>query len=137
MNLIKIQGYYLGLMAAISLGAVSCTNETEFANSPDKGDIAFSAQVGKTMSRTTESTWDGDELIGVKAGEIVKTYKVTTNGKMSTEDTPYTWDGTSYDLLAWTPLTAEQINLTDQTTEEKLFDCDLLVIICMPQKTNI
>ena len=45
---------------------------------------------------------------------------------MSTEDTPYTWDGTSYDLLAWTPLTAEQINLTDQTTEEKLFDCDLL-----------
>lgn len=99
MNLIKIQGYYLGLMAAISLGAVSCTNETEFANSLDKGDIAFSAQVGKTMSRTTESAWDGDELIGVKAGETVKTYKVTTNGKMSTEDTPYTWDGTSYDLL--------------------------------------
>ena len=80
MNLIKIQGYYLGLMAAISLGAVSCTNETEFANSLDKGDITFSAQVGKTMSRTTESAWDGDELIGVKAGETVKTYKVTTNG---------------------------------------------------------
>ena len=53
MNLIKIQGYYLGLMVAISLGAVSCTNETEFANSLDKGDITFSAQVGKTMSRTT------------------------------------------------------------------------------------
>ena len=60
MNLIKIQGYYLGLMVAISLGAVSCTNETEFANSLDKGDITFSAQVGKTMSRTTESAWDGD-----------------------------------------------------------------------------
>lgn len=137
MNLIKIQGYYLGLMVAISLGAVSCTNETEFANSLDKGDITFSAQVGKTMSRTTESAWDGDELIGVKAGETVKTYKVTTNGKMSTEDTPYTWDGTSYDLLAWTPLTAEQINLTDQTTEEKLFDCDLLASNAKVEAKNV
>lgn len=137
MNLIKIQRYYLGLMAVISLGAVSCTNETEFANSLDKGDIAFSAHVGKTMSRATESAWDGDELIGVKAGETVKTYKVTTNGKMSTEDTPYTWDGTSYDLLAWTPLTAEQINLTDQTTEEKLFDCDLLASNAKVEAKNV
>ena len=41
MNLIKIQGYYLGLMAAISLGAVSCKNETEFDNSLDEGDLNF------------------------------------------------------------------------------------------------
>lgn len=127
MNAKNIQNYRLSLLIfAASLGAVSCTSETELGNAQDEGNIVFSAQVDKPMSRVTESAWDGDELIGIKSGETVKIYKVATDGTMTTNDTPFRWEGAAYSIQAWTPMTTEQINLTDQTTQKKLFDCDLL-----------
>ena len=121
----------------MSLVLVSCADETGLDNSRERGDIVFSAQIGKAVSRITNNQWDGDELVGIKVGETVKTYKVATDGKMSTEDTPYVWDGTSYDVLAWSPLTYEPIDLTDQTTEKKLFDCDLLVSTAKVNSKNM
>lgn len=137
MRLFNIQKYCLGLMAVVSLGAVSCTNEAELDSAQERGDVVFSAQVDKVVTRITDNKWDGGELVGVKAGETVKTYKVTATGKMSTEDEPYTWDGTSYDVLAWSPLTTEQINLKDQTTTEKFFACDLLVSSAKVESKNV
>ncbi len=137
MNLINIHNCYIGLMAVMSLVLVSCADETGLDNSRERGDIVFSAQIGKAVSRITNNQWDGDELVGIKVGETVKTYKVAADGKMSTEDTPYVWDGTSYDVLAWSPLTDEPIDLTDQTTEKKLFDCDLLVSTAKVNSKNM
>lgn len=137
MNLINIHNCYIGLMAVMSLVLVSCADETGLDNSRERGDIVFSAQIGKAVSRITNNQWDGDELVGIKVGETAKTYKVAADGKMSTEDTPYVWDGTSYDVLAWSPLTDEPIDLTDQTTEKKLFDCDLLVSTAKVNSKNM
>lgn len=138
MNKITIQQCAFAiLMAAACLGAASCAEDTGLESSNGKGDMTFSAQVGETTTRVTEDKWDGDEKIGVKSGDTVKTYQVATDGTMTTEETPFQWEGTSYDLLAWTPYTTEQIDLTDQTTEAKMFDCDLLISRTTAQSKNV
>ena len=124
MNIINIWKCRLGIVLAACVGLFSCSDDADMENAG--GDVLFFASVDKPKSRVTESSWDGDELIGVKSGETVKTYKVAVDGTMSTDDTPFRWEGESFDIQAWSPLTSEQINLTDQTTEEKFFDCDLL-----------
>ena len=102
----------------------SCSDDADMENAG--GDVLFFASVDKPVSRVTESAWDGDELVGVKSGETVKTYNVATDGTMTTDDTPFRYEGEPYDINAWSPLTSGEIDLTDQTTEEKFFDCDLL-----------
>lgn len=124
MNIINKQNGRLCFVFAACIGLFSCTNDADMNNAD--GNVHFFASVDKPKSRVTESSWDGDELIGVKSGETVKTYKVAVDGTMSTDDTPFRWEGESFDIQAWSPLTSEQIVLTDQTTEEKFFDCDLL-----------
>lgn len=114
------------LICAVSLGVLSCTSETDIENQNGSGEIVFSAKVDNPMSRVTKNAWDGDERIAVKSGETVKTYTIDTEGMMSTEETPYAWEGEAYDVTAWTPYTDETIDLTNQTTEELLFGCDLL-----------
>ena len=81
MNLINIHNCYIGLMAVMSLVLVSCADETGLDNSRERGDIVFSAQIGKAVSRITNNQWDGDELVGIKVGETAKTYKVAADGK--------------------------------------------------------
>ena len=127
MNAKNIRNNRLGLWAcAVSLGVLSCTSETDIESLGGSGEVVFSAKVDNPVSRVTESAWDGDERIAVKSGETVKTYTVDTEGVMSTEETPYAWEGEAYDVTAWTPYTDKEIDLTNQTTEELLFNCDLL-----------
>ena len=127
MNAKNIRNNRLALLVwTVSLGVLSCTSETDIENLNGSGEIVFSAHVDNPVSRVTESAWDGDEVIGIKSGETIKTYTVDTEGVMTTEETPYKWEGESYDVTAWTPYTNEEINLTNQTTEELLFGCDLL-----------
>lgn len=123
-NIVTIQKCRLGIAVAVCVSLLSCSNEADLQNTDDN--VLFFASVDTSNSRVTESAWDGDELIGIKSGETVKAYKVATDGTMSTEDTPFRWEGTEYEIKAWSPLTTETINLTDQTTDEKFFDCDLL-----------
>lgn len=87
MNIINKQNSRLLLVSAVCLGLFSCNNDVEM-NTAD-GNVHFFASVDKPKSRVTESSWDGDELIGVKSGEAVKTYKVAVDGTMSTDDTPF------------------------------------------------
>lgn len=115
-NIVTIQKCRLGIAVAACVSLLSCSNEADLQNTDDN--VLFFASVDTSNSRVTESAWDGDELIGIKSGETVKTYKVATDGTMSTEDTPFRWEGTAYEIKAWSPLTTETINLTDQTTDE-------------------
>lgn len=135
MNIINIQKCRLFFVVAACVSLFSCSNESDIENTD--GNVLFFASVDKPKSRVTESAWDGDELIGVKSGETVKTYKVATDGTMSTDDAPFRWEGTVYEIQAWSPLTTEQINLTDQTTEEKFFDCDLLASSAKVEYKNV
>ena len=124
MNIINIWKCRLGIVLAACVGLFSCSDDADMENAG--GDVLFFASVDKPVSRVTESAWDGDELVGVKSGETVKTYNVATDGTMTTDDTPFRYEGEPYDINAWSPLTSGEIDLTDQTTEEKFFDCDLL-----------
>ena len=135
MNIINIQKCRLFFVVAACVSLFSCSNESDIENTD--GNVLFFASVDKPKSRVTESAWDSDELIGVKSGETVKTYKVATDGTMSTDDAPFRWEGTVYEIQAWSPLTTEQINLTDQTTEEKFFDCDLLASSAKVEYKNV
>lgn len=112
------------LWVAMAFGLCACTKDSEPEFKNECGEIAFSAHVSQT--RVTNNAWDGNELVGIKNGETVKTYKVAADGAMTTEEEPYQWEGTKYELSAWTPLTNEPIDLTDQSTDRKFFDCDLL-----------
>lgn len=123
----KIHKFYI-VGAALVLGMYACTVDKELEYSHD-GDISFSANVGKMRSRVLNNQWEGDEQIGVSLGENTasfKAYSIATDGTMSTTEEPYQWEGTPVNITAWTPLTDQEINLTDQTTEQKLYDCDLL-----------
>ena len=123
----KVHKFYI-VGAALVLGMYACTVDKELEYSHD-GDISFSANVGKMRSRVLNNQWEGDEQIGVSLGENTasfKAYSIATDGTMSTTEEPYQWEGTPVNITAWTPLTDQKINLTDQTTEQKLYDCDLL-----------
>lgn len=123
----KVHKFYI-VGAALVLGMYACTVDKELEYSHD-GDISFSANVGKMRSRVLNNQWEGDEQIGVSLGENTasfKAYSIATDGTMSTPEEPYQWEGTPVNITAWTPLTDQEINLTDQTTEQKLYDCDLL-----------
>lgn len=126
MNIIQIHKYCWRLMTIVSLGAVSCTNDVAFEDIQNRESVAFTAQVNRPSTRITDTSWDGDELIGMKVGTNVKTYTIDTEGAMTTTDTPFQWEGTTYDVLAWTPMTTETIDLKDQSTDERFFDCDFL-----------
>lgn len=123
----KVHKFYI-VGAALVLGMYACTVDKELEYSHD-GDISFSANVGKMRSRVLNNQWEGDEQIGVSLDENTasfKAYSIATDGTMSTTEEPYQWEGTPVNITAWTPLTDQEINLTDQTTEQKLYDCDLL-----------
>lgn len=123
----KVHKFYI-VGAALVLGMYACTVDKELEYSHD-GDISFSANVGKMRSRVLNNQWEGDEQIGVSLGENTasfKAYSIATDGTMSTTEEPYQWEGTPVNITAWTPLTDQEINLTDQTAEQKLYDCDLL-----------
>lgn len=123
-------------MAVLGLAMTSCNDEVE----PDVeqyGEVAFSAGLQRAVSRTTESEWDGDEQIAVKSGETVKTYTVDVDGVMTTADAPFTWEGEPYEVTAWTPYTSGEIDLTNQTTDELLFCCDLLASSATVESTKV
>ena len=77
-NIVTIQKCRLGIAVAACVSLLSCSNEADLQNTDDN--VLFFASVDTSNSRVTESAWDGDELIGIKSGETVKTYKVATDG---------------------------------------------------------
>ena len=72
-NIVTIQKCRLGIAVAACVSLLSCSNEADLQNTDDN--VLFFASVDTSNSRVTESAWDGDELIGIKSGETVKTYR--------------------------------------------------------------
>lgn len=118
---------YISAFVAVTIGltAVSCSDRTD--NVFDRGEISFTAQVGEASTKMMNNTWEDGDQIRVKAVNVEKTYSASAGGALSVvDDTPFQWEGAAFDIEAWYPYTAEAIVLTDQTTEEKFYACDLL-----------
>lgn len=124
-----IRNYSLGFVLLGCIGSMSCTREADFDMEGTGTDgVAFSATIGQA-SRRGDNAWTGGELVGMKVGNETKTYFVSdATGAMGTDDEPYTWtaESGSYELHAWSPLTAENISLVDQSDADKMFACDLV-----------
>lgn len=128
----KLYNLCIGLA---TLGIISCSTENNLGSSENES-IKFSAGIGNFTSRVANNLWEGDEIIGVSIGEETKAYHITASGEMSTED-PYSWDDTPVEINAWTPLTDQDIPLTDQSTEEKFYNCDLLACHTTATSANV
>lgn len=128
----KLYNLCIGLA---TLGTISCSTENNLGSSENES-IKFSAGIGNFTSRVANNLWEGDEIIGVSIGEETKAYHITASGEMSTED-PYSWDDTPVEINAWTPLTDQDIPLTDQSTEEKFYNCDLLACHTTATSANV
>lgn len=128
----KLYNLCIGLA---TLGIISCSTEDNLGSSENES-IKFSAGIGNFTSRVANNLWEGDEIIGVSIGEETKAYNITASGEMSTED-PYSWDDTPVEINAWTPLTDQEIPLTDQSTEENFYNCDLLACHTTATSANV
>lgn len=117
--------FWIVIAAAACAVTTACT-ETSVGNAGDYGEMTFSARVTAMPTKVTENRWDGGERIGVSSSDEVKAYTVDAGGAMTAEDGGFYWEGRSFGLSAWYPLTDEDIDLTDQSTEDKFFGCDLL-----------
>lgn len=117
----------LRLMVVATLGLTACADNLGLNESNgSEGMVDFSAQINP-MSRISGSGWEGNEIVGMKVDHTLKTYMIAdASGKLVTEDDPYRWKDEAYSLLAWTPLTNEDILLNNQTTTENFYHCDLL-----------
>ena len=125
--------YFVALAACVlSFGIMSCTEKVEVT---DRGVMNFSAQIGETATKVTETSWDGDETVALKAeyGESdveVKAYMVVNaEGDMTVAEgtEPFQWYGNEFALKAWYPYSVDgRIVLTDQRDADKFFGCDLL-----------
>lgn len=123
MDLRHINKYGMVLAASLGLWLTSCSD----SDTLDQGSntIRFAAKV-------QGSTEDGGSqpAIGQKVSVLAngKTYAYTllADGSMTAQGQALTWDGEDFDVKAWTPATDRAIDLTDQTSAEKLSACDLL-----------
>lgn len=120
MDLRHINKYCVALTAALGLGLASCSE----SDMPEQNDntIKFAAKVqGKPMQA------NGKRMdVAVQANGKTYSYTLASDGSMTTQGEGLAWNGTDFDIKAWTPATDQSIDLTDQTTEDKLDACDLL-----------
>lgn len=124
---------YLSALALMGMGLVSCSQEIDSEMAQfEKDQVHFSAQVSGTAAASTRhiaEAWEVGDQVAIMKGDIVKTYKTTnTTGTLTVADgiEPYKWDGTNYDLKAWSPMVTGIKNLKDQSTEKLFWDCDLM-----------
>lgn len=68
--------------------------------------MTFMSQVhNQALSRaTSQNNWEGNELVAVKIGDVIKGYNAGSDGKLTSE-TPFYWgdSNTSVDITAWYP----------------------------------
>lgn len=125
-------------MLSIALGLSACSNQAEEEALSTIGTVDFTATVDNTATtRITESAWNGGEQVGMKVKQTVKTYTADADGILSITDEPFQWEGEEYDVLAWCPMTAQQIDLTDQSTDRKFYDCDLIYSSARVSSRNV
>lgn len=123
----------------VSLCLSSCVNDN-WVNESSDNRINFSASLNHVSSRITGTSWDGDETVGISLNGDNKNYKiynVDKTGKLTTTQGEFVWDGNEFTVNAWCPAISGAISLTDQTTESKFYDCDLLACGVKANSNNV
>ncbi len=123
----RIDNIRLYFLAACLFSALSCSEEAWQAGKEDEGELILAAHVEKVMTRVTDAGWTGGETVAVMADGIVKPYIVDVAGNMTAGDQgAFRWKGKEFEMMAWYPVSDAEINLKDQSSQEKFFACDLL-----------
>ena len=123
----------------ISLCLYSC-KDGNVINDLSDNCINFTAALGNVPSRITGNTWDGDETVGISLNgndEESKTYNVDSNGQLTATDGNFVWDGSQFQVKAWSPAIVSNFSLTDQSTEDKFYDCDFLICNTSGESKNV
>lgn len=109
------------------LCAVSCTGSDWQEIYGDGNEVRLFAQIGTPVTKMTGNVWEGGEKIGVSSTDGMYVYTIAdASGRMEAVDGHFRWRGEEYDLTAWYPYTENAIDLSDQSTAEQHYMCDLL-----------
>lgn len=124
---------YFGVFVLIGMGLASCAQENNTDISQfEKDEVVFSAQVkgvNTANTRHVAQTWEVGDQVAIMKGDVVKNYKsIDTAGRLEVADgsEPYVWNGTGYELKAWSPVVAGIKNLKDQSSDALFWACDLM-----------
>lgn len=125
MNFHNINKYCFALVAMMGLGLTSCRDEAEPV-ATDDNTIVLKAQMKQTTAQTEAAMWQAGEKVAVVADGKTYRYTLAADGSMSADGSELVWNGSNFNIKAWTPVVDHAIALTDQTTTEKMASCDLL-----------
>lgn len=115
------------LVCMYCLCSVSCTRSDWQEIYGDGNEVHLFAQIGTPVTKMTGNVWEGGEKIGVSSADEMYVYSIVdASGRMEAVDGYFRWRGEEYDLTAWYPYTGHTIDLTDQSTAEQHYLCDLL-----------
>lgn len=119
MNLLDINKYFLGILAAAGLCFTSCSDESGLAADGNGPAVVLSAQ-------SENAAFAEGSKVSVFANNKVYNYTLAADGSMSPAGEALTWVGTAFEIKAWTPAVQQSVSLTDQTSADKLTGCDLM-----------
>lgn len=124
----KIRYFLTFLAGVLTLGAVSCTEGLRPENMSGGSELTLTARLKEPATKVTDAGWSGNEIIGVKGDDGVKTYSVDVAGNMSTAAEPFRWKGREYEMTAWCPYIEGDagIDLVNQSSKTEFFAKDLL-----------
>lgn len=115
------------LVCMYCLCSVSCTRSDWQEIYGDGNEVHLFAQIGTPVTKMTGNVWEGGEKIGVSSADEMYVYSIVdASGRMEAVDGYFRWRGEKYNLTAWYPYTENAIDLTDQSTAEQHYLCDLL-----------
>ncbi len=113
----------MGIATAMSIGLAACTSDDDALLSSSGGnDLVITAQLEKSSSRA----WVQGDKVTINASGNTYTYTLGADGTLSPEGSPIVWGGSAFTIKAWTPSGVTNVNLTDQSSADKLSACDLI-----------
>lgn len=123
MNLLNRNIYIIGALATAGISFASCSEEAEFATGGSGSEVMLSVQM---KPQSENAAFAEGSKVSVLANDKVYSYTLAAGGSMSPLGEPLTWNGTDFEIKAWTPVVQQSVSLTDQTTADKLAACDLM-----------
>lgn len=117
--------YCFCLIVVMGLGFASCSEEITPAATEDNT-IVLKAQVKQSSTQTATTMWQAGEKVAVVADGKTYRYTLAADGSMSPDGAELVWNGTNFNITAWTPVVDHALPLTDQSTADKMAACDLL-----------
>ncbi len=112
------------MISLMAMGLASCSDDP--ATEGEDNALVMKAKLRQSPGQSGDSRWTEGEKVAVLAGGSSYTYTLSADGSMTPSGNALAWNGTEFDVKAWTPVVDQAVSITDQTTAEKLSACDFL-----------